>query len=140
MNITGPAGKPASVEVSYSDPGLFIGLQLYDDSGLTPTPVGAVIPMLNWAGVAYRAKVSAPSNTYFLYRIAAFTDVTYTVEDANQPQGSGSIYLQSPDLSGMELDLAVENNGDLMATVDNGPDSVVEVETFSAIEVFAQVS
>lgn len=103
MNGEVPAGQPASIEVSYSDPGLFVGLQLFDDSGVSPVAVGAIIPMLNWAGVAYRAKVSGVANKWYLYQIAAYTDNTYTTVDGNQPNGSGTLFFKAPDLSGKSI-------------------------------------
>lgn len=117
MNGIVPAGKPASVEVSYSDPSLFVGLQLYDDSGVAPVPVGPVVAMLNWVGAAYRAKVSGTAGLWYLYRVAAYTDGTYTVIDTDQPQGSGSLYFMAQDISGLdiegEIDQDVEITGEI---------------------------
>lgn len=103
MNGIVPAGQPASIEVTYSDPSLFIGLQMYDDSGGSPVAVGSIIPMLNFVGSSYRAKFSGVANKWYLYQIAAYTDGTFTTVDPGQPNGSGSLLFQAPDLSGREI-------------------------------------
>lgn len=104
MNGVVPAGQPATVEVSYSDPSLFVGVQLYDDSGGSPSPVGSVVHMLNFAGVSYRAKLTGAAGKWYLYRIAAYTDNTYTTVDTEQPQGSGTLFFESgSDLGGRIL-------------------------------------
>lgn len=95
-----PAGQPVSIEVSYSDPGLFIGVQIYDDSGSSPVAVGSVIPMSNWVGVSYRAKFTGAAGKWYLYQIAAYIDDTFAMIDENQPEGSGSFYFQQPPSSG----------------------------------------
>ena len=143
MNAIVPFGFPASVEVTYSDPSLFVGLQLYDDSGVSPIAVGSIIPMLNWIGSSYRAQVSGTQGKWYIYRIAVYTDGTYTTVDSDQPNGSGSMYFQSPpgapDISGTELVALVDRNTDMRIEVDASTGIFAFAETGDSIEICVKV-
>lgn len=86
---------PLSLEVNY-DSGLFVGLTIYDDSGLAPVqvlPVGninGVMPMLNVVDTLYRAKLTPTSSGTFIFRKAVYTDGTYTVLSPDYSRSSES--------------------------------------------------
>lgn len=103
MSSRVPSNLPASVEVSYSDSGLNIGVTIWDDSGSVPVQVtglagmvNGVLPLLNWSGVSYRFKHLGNAGTWYLYNIAAYVASNYLVVDTSQPQGSDSLYFDPP--------------------------------------------
>lgn len=82
-----------SLEVNY-DPGLFVGLTIYDDSGVTPVqvlPVGhinGVLPMLNVVDTLYRAKLIPAVAGNYIFRKAVYTSGTYLALDPNYSKSS----------------------------------------------------
>lgn len=67
-----------SIEVNF-DPGLSVGLTIFDDSGASPVQVGSIVPMLNVIDTLYRAKFTPAQAKSFIFRKAVYTDGTFTV-------------------------------------------------------------
>jgi hypothetical protein len=100
-----PAGKPLSIEVTYQDPGLNVGMRVFDDSGVTPTLVGSTIAMLNWEGNSYRAQIASLTPGRYLIRKAVYTDNTLAVIDPSYSESSEAIRVD--DLAGLVLDALI---------------------------------
>jgi hypothetical protein len=129
MANTWPSTIPASIEVTYGDSGLLVGAEVWDDSGSSPERVTGlagmindVIPALNFSGVSYRFKHQGSMNIPYLYRIAAYTDDTYTTVDTNQSQGSDSlVFIEESGgggSSGVGIVGFVENENPLLGIVN----------------------
>lgn len=97
-----PAGQPASIEVTYSTPGLDIGVEIFDDSGSVPVQVtglagmvGNVLPLLNFRRNSYRFKHAGEASRWYLYQIACYTDGSFSTVDQDEPQGSDSVFFEA---------------------------------------------
>lgn len=100
------SGISLSFEVTYDLSSLFVGLAVYDDSGVSPVLV-SLIPMLNWYGNSYRAKFTPSAGKSYLFNKAVYTDGTYTVINTNYSQGSESIH--ADDIAGILLNALTAN-------------------------------
>ena len=86
-----PSGVSLSFEVTYDSPTLFVGMSVYDDSGLTPILIQGPSAMLNVVGNTYRGKFTAdPGKSYIVHK-AVYTSGSFTTIDSGYSQGSESI-------------------------------------------------
>lgn len=101
------SGVPLSFEVTFDNPSLFVGLAVFDDSGVSPIQVGLVIPMLNFSGLSYRGKFTPTAGKSYVFNKSVYTDGTYTTIDPSYPQGSESI--RADDIAGILLNAILNN-------------------------------
>lgn len=106
MNGIGQVGISVTIEVNY-DPGLFVGMTVYDDSGGSPVQIGSIISMLNVVDTLYRAKYTPTQEKSFIFRKAVYTDGTFTTLDNNYSRASES--LQVLDIAGVVLNAVLNN-------------------------------
>lgn len=117
MNGMANVGQALSVEVNYA-PTLFVGMTIFDDSGVSPVQLGAILPMLNVISALYRAKYTLPYVGTFIFRKAVYTDGTFTALDPNYSESSESV-------QGVNL-YQFLNSDSVQVIVDDVDDVIVE--------------
>lgn len=85
------AGVPLSFEITFDSPDLFVGMTVFDDSGLTPSQVGSVIAMDQVKGNSYRAKFTPSAAKSYVIHKGVYTDGTFTTLDSNYSESSEAI-------------------------------------------------
>ena len=112
MNGMAALNQALSIEVNY-DPGLFVGVTIFDDSGAAPAqlfPVGnvnGVMPMLNVIDTLYRLKFTPTAVKSYIFRKAVYTDNTYTTLAADYSRASESV--QVVDVAALILNATLAN-------------------------------
>lgn len=130
-----PGSAPATVSVTLGESGLNVGMQVYDDSGVSPVPVGGVTAMLNYDGTSYRGKVGGTEGKWYLVKFKVYTAPDFLTVDTDEPQGDEILYFKSSgsgggstnvgeltaDISALEVKANLPNN-DLSVSV--GPNDI----------------
>jgi hypothetical protein len=113
---------PVTIEVNYES-GLYVGLIIYDDSGLTPVqllPVGninGVMPMLNVTDTLYRAKYTPLSVGTLLFRKAVYTDGTYTTLHPDYSRASEALQVDTLNISYVNRTVEFDMTADTIDTI-----------------------
>lgn len=117
-----PVSVACSFEVTYDSPDLFVGMSVYDDSGVSPILVSGPTAMLNVAGNTYRGKFTPTfAKPYIIFK-AVYTDVGLTTLDDNYSQSSESIIGQvfsqpTSNSSGCSVVGVIDSNQDVVGFV-----------------------
>ncbi len=113
------AGSICSFEVTF-DPGLFVAMTIYNDSGASPAVVIGPTAMLNVVGGMYRGKFTPNANTNYLVYKAVYTDGTFTTLSPDYNTGSESFRAIDFATETDTLDI-LNNTIAIMAKTDNLP-------------------
>lgn len=87
-----PSGVPLSFEVTFDDPGLDVGMAVFDTSAGSPVQVGSVLPMTLVYGNTYFAKFNPSEGASYVLIKGVYTDETFVTLSPDYAQGSESIY------------------------------------------------
>lgn len=116
-----PAGVSLSFEVTFDSDDLFVGMSVYDDSGVSPVLVQGPDLMLNVVGNTYRGKFTATAGKSYIIFKAVYTNETMLFLDNNYSQGSESI--KAEDLASGSGDCTiiglVYDNNEIVGLVDS---------------------
>lgn len=94
------AGVPLSFEVTFDSPDLYVGMAIFDLSGVSPFLV-AMVPMQNVYGNTYCGQFTPSAGKRYLINKAVYTDNTYTVFNQYYYQGSETV--RADDIAGIVL-------------------------------------
>ena len=112
MNGMAAVNQLLSIEVNY-DPGVFVGVTIYDDSGSVPAQlilpgnVNGVMPMLNVVDTLYRLQFTPTAAKSYIFRKAVYTDNTYTTLSPDYSRSSESV--QVVDMAALVLNATLAN-------------------------------
>lgn len=112
MNLV-PAGIQLSFEVTYDSPSLYVGMSIYDDSGLFPILISGPTLMANVIGNTYRGKFTPDINTTYVIFKAVYTDNTLTVLSSAYSQASETIVCEQIANTG------AAGNSDIIGFIEN---------------------
>ena len=119
-----PANVSLSFEVTYDRDDLFVGMSVYDDSGLSPVLIQGPSAMLNVVGNTYRGKfVADPEKSYIIFK-AVYTDETFLTLSPDYSQASESIRSEiigsggSSTVGGCPIIGLVDNNNEIIGLVN----------------------
>lgn len=87
-----PAGASVSFEVTFSSPDLFVGMTVYNTSGVNPVLVAGPIAMINAQANTYIANFTPLANISYLVIKSIYTDDTFTNLDLTEPASSETVY------------------------------------------------
>ena len=96
MNGMAAIDQLMSIEVNY-DPGLKVGVQIFDDSGISPAllllpgNVNGVMPMLNVIDTLYRLQFTPAAVGSYIFRKAVYTDDSYLTLAPDYSRASESV-------------------------------------------------
>jgi hypothetical protein len=114
-----PAGVPISFEVTYDSPSLYVGMTVYDDTGVTPVFIETVSMLSVGGSNTYRAKFTPDANSSYIILKSVYTDVGLTIPNLNYGTGSESIYAQNSSSDG-----GGGSSGDVVGYVDNNDELI----------------
>jgi len=101
------AGIPLSFEVTYDAPDLFVAMEVWDVSGVSPALVDT-LPMANLSGNTYYAKFTPVAGKTYVVNKAAYTDDTYSTRDGVHAEGSESFTAR--DIAALVLDVLMSDH------------------------------
>lgn len=90
-----PSGVPLTFEVTFDRDDLFVGMSVYDNSGVNPVLVSGPAIMSSVVGNTYQGKFTAPLPRPYIIFKAVYTDEELTTLSEDYSQGSESIIAQS---------------------------------------------
>ena len=85
------AGKSVSCEVTYTDPDLFVGMTVIDDTGSSPVIVSGPTAMLNVIGNTYRGKFTPVDGHQYLIHKAVYVDGSFADFHPDYTQSSETL-------------------------------------------------
>lgn len=103
-----PSGVELSFEVSFDSPSLYVGMSVYDTTGI-PVLVTGPNPMANVAGNTYVGKFTPSAGKSYLIVKMVYTNNSYSVVDPGYAPGSETIQSGGVDVTYLVPSLAQTN-------------------------------
>lgn len=115
------SNTPFPVEVTYDNPGLFVGVSVYKWVASAWVLQGSILPAFNLPGTnTYGVVLVISDGAPYIVQMQPYTDNTYTTPSPDYSPSSSSFLLDPTDFTVIDTVLAaiVRNTQDLIGVVD----------------------